>query len=212
LQEKHNAFGGLPMKAYVGKYGRLDIFLITNGKDKTHKVPNIGTQPATLSTYVGINHFNPDLVISIGTAGGISENGASIGHVYASHTIYFIDRRMPIPGYQEYGLGGYESFDVATLSRESFLKRGVICSGDSFDNNETDFAIALKAGCIAKDMEAGAVAWVSMINKVPMVAIKGITDIVGSKSGHDEFNQNTPAIMDTLVEKLHELLDHIQSK
>jgi len=85
LKKSPHIFSKLPMQAYVGTYSNLDILLVDNGKDPVYKVQNIGTQAATLSAYVGIEHFHPDLVISIGTAGGIAENGAKIGDIYTSH-------------------------------------------------------------------------------------------------------------------------------
>src|SRR5687767_202671 len=60
LHERSQSFSGLPMKIYDGKHNKLEIFLVTHGRDPIHKVQNIGTQPATLSTYLGISNFHPD--------------------------------------------------------------------------------------------------------------------------------------------------------
>jgi nucleoside phosphorylase len=108
LKKEADVFPGLPMQAYVGKYANKDIFLITNGKDPMYKVDNVGTQPAVLATYLGIEHFHPDLIINVGTAGGIAKNGAKLNDIYVSEKIYFYDRRIP-DSYFQYGLGGYVS-------------------------------------------------------------------------------------------------------
>lgn len=97
----------LPMRGYAGKLNNLDVLLVENGEDSINKVQNIGTQAATLSTYVGIENFHPDLIISIGTAGGVEKNGSKLNTIYASQKVYFFDRRVNIPGYHEYGLGLY---------------------------------------------------------------------------------------------------------
>ena len=69
LQKIPDAKSRLPMRSYQGKVRSIDIHLMTNGTDPVNHVQNIGTQAATLATYLGIQQFHPDLIISIGTAG-----------------------------------------------------------------------------------------------------------------------------------------------
>jgi len=209
LHKSRHHFDDMPMQGYEGRYADFDIFLILNGTDPLYHVQNIGTQPATLSTYLGISYFHPDLIISIGTAGGLTENGAQIGDIYLSQKIYFIDRRMPNSGYSQYGLGGYISFDAGSIKKDSILKKGVICSGNSFDKNDTDYTIMLKNSCAARDMEAAAVAWVSSLTNTPMLAIKGITDIVGNKSAEEQFNKRVLSVSEQLSKNLQEFLDNL---
>jgi len=209
LHKSQHHFDNMPMQGYVGKYANFDIFLIMNGLDPLYNVQNIGTQPATLSTYLGVSYFHPDLIISIGTAGGIKENGAHIEDIYISQKIYFIDRRMPNSGYSQYGLGGYRSFDTTSIVNEVNLKKGIICSGDSFDKNDTDYRIILAKKCAAKDMEAAAVAWVSMLTKTPMFAIKGITDIVGNKNTKEQFDNRVLSVSERLSKSLQAFLDKL---
>ncbi len=207
LTKSAHSFSNLPMQGYTGKYNGLDVFLILNGQDPMYKVQNVGTQPATLATYLGITHFHPDLVINIGTAGGIAENGAKIGDSYVSQKIYFYDRRIPISGYAEYGMGGYDSANFEQIADKLSLKPGLICSGDSFDENQTDKDIILKYGCSAREMEAAGVAWVSMLTQTPMLAIKGITDMVDSKTDYEDFEKNFAEITKQLSEKIRDFLN-----
>ncbi len=207
LKKSSHSFSNLPMQGYTGKYKNLDVFLILNGEDPMHKVQNVGTQPATLAAYLGIKHFHPDLVISIGTAGGVAENGAKIGDTYVSQKIYFYGRRIPIPGYTEYGIGGYDSANFERITDKLSLKPGRVCSGDSFDENQTDTGIILKHGCSVREMEAAGVAWVSMLTQTPMLAIKGITDIVGSNTGHEDFEKNFSEVTKKLSEKIKDFLN-----
>jgi nucleoside phosphorylase len=67
------------------------------GKDSEHSVDNVGTVPAALSTYLACQRFQPDLIISVGTAGGFQSQGAAIGDVFLGTTIVNHDRRIPIP-------------------------------------------------------------------------------------------------------------------
>lgn len=51
----------------------MNVMVVHNGKDKNHTVDNVGTVPAALASYLAIQAFKPDLVISAGTAGGFKE-------------------------------------------------------------------------------------------------------------------------------------------
>jgi nucleoside phosphorylase len=211
LHKLPHSFSKLPMQAYSGKYENLNILLMTNGEDPIHKVQNVGTQAAALSTYLGINYFHPDLVISIGTAGGVEANDAKEKDIYLSHKIYFYDRRLPLKGYDEYGLGAYPSADVSTLVDNVGFKQGIVCSGDSFDENPMDYDIFVKEKCSAIDMEAAGVAWVSMLMNIPMIAIKGVTNYVRGDGIHIQYEKNLPDVTKDLSTKLKELLKNLSA-
>lgn len=53
--------------------------------------------PAALTAYLAIQTFKPDLVISLGTAGGFKAKGGEIGDVYLSTGFANHDRHIPIP-------------------------------------------------------------------------------------------------------------------
>lgn len=197
---------GLPMQEYAGRYRNLDIMLITNGMDPIYHVQNVGTQAATLSTYLGMETFHPDLVISIGTAGGVEKNGARQKDIYVSQKIFFYDRRILAKGYHEYGLGGYRSISISPLDNQLGLKSGVICSGDSFDQNRTDYAFFINENCAVVDMEAAGVAWVSMLMHTPMFALKGVTNFVKGNNIHDQYEKNISAVTLDLSVKLKKIL------
>jgi len=208
LKETGHSYSGLPMRSYVGKYAHKDVFLIMNGTDPINKVENIGTQPATLSAYLGIENFHPDLVISIGTAGGIAEKGTKIDDILISEKIYFFSRRSPQTGYTEYGMGGYPSYSFDDISHKMKLKKSIICSGDSFHLNATDKRIVLKNKCSAIEMEAAGVAWVSMLTKIPMVAIKGIDDQVDVDS-EEQYAKNSSRLQHKLGQVIKSFLSFL---
>lgn len=62
-----------PCKSSSGIYSSMAVMVVHNGKDKNHAVDNVGTVPAALTSYLAIQAFKPDLVISAGTAGGFKE-------------------------------------------------------------------------------------------------------------------------------------------
>ena len=67
------------------------------GKCQLHGVDNVGTVPAAVTAYLAVHEFKPDLVISVGTAGGFKSKGAAIGNVFLATAFANHDRRIPIP-------------------------------------------------------------------------------------------------------------------
>ncbi len=203
----------LPIRLFAGQEASREIILATNGKDSQTGADLIHSQPAILTTHHVIERFEPDLIISAGTAGGVSKHGAQIGDVYLSHgPVRFHDRRCPIQGLEKYGIGGYATWEppFEKGGQGGFFKRGRISSGDSlymsleeqdqFDANEAT----------VKDMEAAAVAWVASLYNKPFLAVKAITDLIDC--GHvieEQFVANFTVATKNLESGLCRLLSEI---
>ena len=95
------------------------------GKDAEHNVDNVGTVPAALTTYLACQQYKPDLIISVGTAGGFKAQEAAIGDVFVGTTTVNHDRRIPIPVLQtrckgmlpfKLGSAAFGAFHAAFLS------------------------------------------------------------------------------------------------
>jgi 5'-methylthioadenosine nucleosidase len=65
---------------------------------------------AVVSAFVALTELNPDIVINAGTAGGFQRGGAKIGDAFASTMFCHHDRRIPIPGFADYGRSSIPSF------------------------------------------------------------------------------------------------------
>ena len=93
------------------------------GKDAEHSVDNVGTVPAALTTYLACQQYKPDLIISVGTAGGFAAQGAGIGDVFVGTTTVNHDRRIPIPVLQteRKGMLPFKAFHAAFLSLARYL-------------------------------------------------------------------------------------------
>ena len=94
-----------PCIIYSGTYLGCTVSVVTNGKCSSHGVDNVGTVPASLSTFLAVHQLNPDLIINAGTAGGFMKKGACIGDSYICSHMANHDRRIPIPGFTAYGTG-----------------------------------------------------------------------------------------------------------
>jgi len=190
----------------------LQLALVVNGEDPIYKVDSFGSDAATLATYLGIKNFSPDLVISAGVAGGFLSKGAYVGYVYVSRdTVRYFDRRVSIrvPNYHDYALGYYPVVNAAEMVMRLGLEAGIVVTGESFENSPTDNEmIALNDGA-AIEMEAAAVAKMSMLLGVPFMAVKAIVDVEEETSIADQFNTDFKVATTNLALQLKRIVAYL---
>lgn len=195
----------VPMRLFQGNAHGVEVDLVVNGTDERTELDLIGTQAATASTMLGCEAFKPDLVISAGTCGGFRSRGGEIAKVYlAADRVWYHDRRVPIPGFDEMARGGYPVKDLGDLGESLGLAPGIVSTGDSLDMAPVDAERIEAVGAHAKEMEAAAVAWVAGLFGAEFTAIKSVTDLVdGGRPAEEEFFENlaraTEALADALV-------------
>jgi len=188
------------------------IILSLNGRSLEHDVDNIGSQAASINTFVVIDKYQPDLIINCGTSGGFSEKNAEIGDVFiADDKVCYHDRRIPIPGgYKPYGIGNYPVINSDILAKKFNLKQGVISTGDAFDFTETDLRMMKENNAVVKEMEAAAIAWVCSLYKVDFTAIKAITDFVDRPETTSElFLKNLAMASANLKDKVVNIINYL---
>lgn len=113
-------------KLYSGVYNGIKLSVATNGKCKQFGVDNVGTTPAALSTFLAINQVSPKVVLNAGTAGGFAKKGAAIGDAYIGSVLKHHDRRIPIPGFTEYGIGNHVGLSCPQLLQVIFSSKSHI--------------------------------------------------------------------------------------
>ena len=204
----------LPFEIYKGAIKESEINLVINGKDKTYEVDNVATQPATLSAYVTIDKLKPDLLINAGTAGGFKGKGANIGTVYISNgCLKYHDRRIPIPGFTEYGMGSYPGARVTRMARELHLQPGIVSTGNSLDISDKDLEIIQDNNADVKDMEAAAIAWVAALYGKPFMALKSITDFIDTDHPtQEQFLKNLSIASNNLSTAVIEVINYCINK
>lgn len=215
LAPKNHPFpAAIPFKLYSGKVEETEINLLVSGSDQKLGVDNVATVPAALMAYLAIEHLNPDVIVNAGTAGGIGEKGCAIGDVYLSTGHFcFHHRRIPIPGYKEYGEGRYPAYDTSDIAKILGLKTGAISSGDSLDMLDEDFQAMKKSGAIIKEMEAAAIAWVCQTMGTPLIAVKAITDLIDHPAATEEqFIKNLSMAVNELGEKVPGVVRELAQK
>lgn len=210
LERKGRLHPCYPMEHYACEH-RPHVHLVVNGTCPRFGVDNIASQPATLSAFLCIEKFRPAILLNAGTAGGFEKDGSSVGDVYLSHPmVFFHDRRIPIPGFREFGVGSYSCPDVRAMAASIGVKTGSVSTGNSLSSIPEDLKIMQSYEGRAKDMEAAALAWVAEQHGVPFVAIKAITDLVdGEKPVHQAFLDNLHIASERLAEKTLEVIEYI---
>ncbi|KAG2497949.1 hypothetical protein HYH03_004211 [Edaphochlamys debaryana] len=186
--------GPAPCVTFSGVHDGLHIHVVWNGKDRETGVDNVGTVPAALSTYLSVLAFQPDVVISAGTAGGFKAQGAAIGDVFLGSAVINHDRRIPLPNFDKYGIGYSNCLATPNLQSSLGLKQGVVSSGNSLDYTDKCMEIMAQHSVAVKEMEAAAIAWACNLYHVPLMCVKAVTDIVdGDRATAEEFLENLHA-------------------
>ncbi|XP_042507066.1 5'-methylthioadenosine/S-adenosylhomocysteine nucleosidase-like [Macadamia integrifolia] len=204
---------GVPWVRYHGIYKDLRINLIWPGKDPIWGVDSVGTITASLVTFASIQELKPDLIINAGTSRGFQAKGACIGDVFLASDVAFHERRLPIPVFDEYGIGARRTFSTPNILRELNMKTGKLSTGDSLDMSPQDEALIIANDATVKDMEGAAVAYAADLFSVPAIFVKAVTDLVdGDKPTAEEFLQNMVAVTATLDQAVTNIVDFISGK
>lgn len=192
-----------------------EVVLAVNGTDPRTGVDCIGSTAAALTTQVVVDRTvalagrRPDLLLTVGTAGGWQRAGAEIGDVYLAWDRFVChDRRIDLPGFDAFGRGDLPAADLRSHAAALGCRLGVVTTGDSLDESEVDAIRILESGAEVKEMEAAAVAWVGDLHGVPVGGVKAITDLVDSPAPTaEQFTDNLHAAAAALQNTTTALLD-----
>lgn len=204
-----------PFLCYEGQHGDCKVTVITFGKDTVYGtgVDNIGTVPSSIATYLALQKVQVDLVMNAGTCGGFKRKGLAIGDCVLTTGVANHDRRIPIPGFDTFGIGKLTTLDPHKMAAALGYKTGVCTTGNSLDKVEKDDELMLANDASVKDMEAAAIAWVCALCETPYLGVKVVTDIVdGDVPTHDEFLANLASAAKSLQDALPKVLEYVTDK
>lgn len=209
----------LPFHAFQGHYNaKHPITVVTNGKDAVYGtgVDNCGTVPAAMAAFLALDATRADVLVNAGTCGGFARAGAAIGDVFLVTAVAHHDRRIPLPGFEAYGVGHFDTtarINPANLARDLNYKTGTCSTGNSLDATAEDHALMAANGATVKDMEAAAVVWSCELQGTPFLGVKVVTDIVDSgRPTEEEFLENLGAASRSLQDALPKVLEYIYGK
>lgn len=205
---------GRPHLWHLAHRSGARVIVSVNGVEPRFDVEGVGPEPAVMNTLATIDRFQPDLVVSAGTAGGWAARGGAIGKVYLSYPhVVRHDRRIDIDQYREYGEGRFPVVPMRTVAHDIAAEPGVVTTGGSLDETSEDIAIMATLDARAKEMEAASVAWVCEVLKVPFVALKTITDLADvPASAADQFIENLHTASVQLTEHLLLFVDRVAGR
>jgi 5'-methylthioadenosine nucleosidase len=195
----------LPVQAFQCEINNCLVTVVENGRHRRHGVDLIGTDGATISAMFAMTAFDPDLVITAGTAGGRRSETMKIGDVVlARDRFVYHDRRIPLSGFQELGVGSFPALPVDSMAAELGYQMGVISTGNSFGETVEELVMLEQSGAIAVDMESASVAAVCEMYGVPVTGIRVISNFMhDGDSAATEFEQelqDSVAILAAAVE------------
>jgi len=188
-----STLSGKPL--YTGKYFGDDVAII---------ISNIGKVSSALSTQALIDKFSPEVIVNFGTAGGIDGQCNPREFYYVeSSAQYDLDLTAIDPvkiGYNQ----GYDMVFFDSLNLKTDLKKVKLASSDRFTSTKEQIEIIKNMGATLYDMEGGAISQVCLSNGVPLIMIRAVSDVFGSKSNAEQFRENLSAIekaFPTVIEK-----------
>jgi len=162
--------------------GAADVVMVACG---------IGKSRAAAAAALTIERYAPSLVVSFGSAGGVSA-GLKIKDVLVPGRVCMYDFDLTAAGLaagEQWGGPVYMETDAAARGRLSAYpgaKAGTLGSGDRFVSRERLPSELGALGADACDMEGAAIAHICLLSSVPFCAVKVISDTLSP----DEYEHN----------------------
>lgn len=176
-----------------------------------------GKISAAASTQYIVDRWSPDLLVNLGTCGGLEgeiEKGATI--LVDKTIVYDIIEQM---GDDEDHISHYTTnLDLSWLSKPYpySVEEGLIVSADRDILPEDIPNLKSRFGARAADWESAAIAFVAVRNEKPCLILRGVSDIVNSKGGEAYgdigiYQSAAWEIMKNLVRQLPDWLNSAKS-
>lgn len=179
----------LPARLWTGRVGASEISLMTNGVDGATGADLIGTTPAGLAAVMAINYLGPNLLLVAGAAGGRSGR-TEIGQVCLIDRAFHHDRRIPLPAFAAYAHGPEALEHTPALAAAFGVHVATMSTGNGLDTLDHELEFFDRHGITVKDMETASVAWVAAQHRVPVAALRSITDYFDHPTPEHQFLAN----------------------
>jgi adenosylhomocysteine nucleosidase len=175
-----------------------------------------GKVSAAASTQYVIDHMRPDLVINLGTCGGLKGRIDRGTVVLVERTLIYDIVEQMTDG--EAALTHYATWlDLGWLpdTLPMPVQRGLMVSADRDILPAEAEVLAHRHQAVAADWESGAIAWVADRNHQPLLILRGVTDLVSSEGGeaygnYELFLTRTREVMAGLLASLPRWLEAIE--
>lgn len=207
----------LPGENYQNSEWGEFFFKNINGQNVLFFHEGWGKVSAAAATQYVIDKYKPEVLINLGTCGGIEGKIDCFEVVLVNKTIiYDIKEAM---GDSKEAIADYSTnIDLAWIGKEypQKVRTSLLVSGDRdlvFDEIDQ---LKKEYGAVAGDWESGAIAYVAQRNKVKVLILRGVSDIVSDKKGeaYGNFNlfaERADKVMTDLLQYLPKWIDLLHS-
>lgn len=167
-----------------------------------------GKISAAGSTQYAIDRWKPELLVNLGTCGGIRGAVQKGAVLLANRTlVYDIIEEMGDPAEAIADYSTDIDLGWATGDDPKGVQRGMLLSADRDIQLKDVPRLTSQYHAVAADWESGAIAWVARANRTPVVILRGVSDLVSETEGEAYgslavFEAGSRAIMTTLVDQL----------
>lgn len=167
-----------------------------------------GKIAAAASTQFAISRWSPDLLINLGTCGGLAGQIERGEIILAEKTIVY-DIIEQMGDFDEHLRHYTTMLDLSWLHEPypQVVRRSLLVSADRDILSEQVHWLKEKFGAIAGDWESGAIAYVASRNRIRLLILRGVTDLVDESTGEAYgnlalFHQATVQVMEKLIANL----------
>jgi len=165
----------------------------------------IGKVNAAIATQALIDRWNPTALINSGTAGGMDESLEVYDTIVSTQLAHHDFDHKTLQGHHPFMTEDFFAADADWLAaaRAAAAKHphgprvffGRMVAGEAFIEDEFRAAINQKHAPLSVDMESSAMAHAALVNNVPFLSIRTITDTATHK-GVASFMENLPHAAD----------------
>jgi adenosylhomocysteine nucleosidase len=169
-----------------------------------------GKVAAAASTQYVIDHFHPNTLINLGTCGGIEGRVERLDVIAVERTvIYDIHEAMDDP---DDALAHYSTELTIPDGLPSYVVRATMYSADRDLTAAFFREIDARHRPNVVDWESGAIAWVASRNKMRLLILRGVTDLINATAAEADGNllfyrQYAAQVMKRLVSDLPFYMD-----
>jgi adenosylhomocysteine nucleosidase len=165
-----------------------------------------GKIAAAASTQYVIDRWQPALLINLGTCGGFEGQIEQGEMILVNQTIVY-DIIELMGDYDEHIAHYSSELDMGWLNEAELpfpVRKTLLVSGDRDLLASEIPGLNARYGAVAGDWESGAIAWVARHNRIRLLILRGVSDVVRSTGSEaygnlDYFSASTERIMGQLI-------------
>lgn len=175
------------MEFFIGTIANNDVVLTKCG---------VGKVNAAMAATILVDHYECDLIINTGIAGGIT--GVNTKDIIIASKLMYHDMDCTIFGYDKGQVPGLPTYFLPDLNTIISFKRAlqnldyeykeaVIYSGDSFVSSLEQLANVDTSVVSIAEMEGAAIAHVCVKSGVDFIVLRYISDVVGADNQIEDY-------------------------